>query len=84
MGSPLLTTDRTPPADGFFVPAPYKGAFGPSENWAYGWTSLYQLGILPAAIPQVDVASNITTSQTWNAGTEYILKNPVYVTNGAT
>ena len=83
-GSPLLTTDRTPPADGFFTAAPYKGAFGLTENWAYGWTSLSQLGVLTAPISQVDVASNITTSQTWNAGTEYILKNPVYVTSGAT
>jgi len=47
-GSPLLTTDRTPPADGFFSPAPYKGAFGRDEHWAASWTSLTQLGVIPS------------------------------------
>src|SRR5688572_23002015 len=47
-GSPLLTTNRVPPADGFFTSAPYRGAFGPTENWAAGWTALSRVGYFPA------------------------------------
>lgn len=27
------------PADGFFTPAPYRGGFSPTNNWAEGWTA---------------------------------------------
>jgi hypothetical protein len=47
-GSPLLTTDHACPEDGFFEPAPYKGAFG-DHNWADGWTVTSQLGFFPSA-----------------------------------
>lgn len=43
-GSPLLSTNRVPPADGFFTPAPWRGAFGPSSNWAGGWSTLSRVG----------------------------------------
>jgi len=36
--NPALATTCTPPADGFFDPAPYRGAFGPGDNWMAGWT----------------------------------------------
>jgi hypothetical protein len=57
-GSPLLTTDRTPPADGFFMPAPYKGAFPADEFWAQGWTSLSQLGVVPGCNGSVGLGPN--------------------------
>jgi hypothetical protein len=45
-GSGLLGTDRPAPADGFFMPAAYKGAF--HSNWAAGyWTALSRLGYFP-------------------------------------
>jgi len=42
----MLTTPRTPPADGFFEAAPFKGAFG-GTLWAASWTNLDRLGYLP-------------------------------------
>jgi hypothetical protein len=46
-GSALLGTDRTPPSDGFFTAAPYKGAFAPDQNWAAGWTTTARLDVIP-------------------------------------
>jgi hypothetical protein len=43
-GGPLVSTNRTPPNDGFFSPAPYRGAFSPGSNWAAGWSSMARLG----------------------------------------
>ncbi len=68
VGGPLLTTDRLAPADGFFTTVTYKGAFGPDETWAAGWTSLTQLGIVasgclgavgdaPNAVPNLSVGA---------------------------
>ncbi len=85
VGSVLLQgLDRVPPADGFFEPAPFKGAFG-SENWADGWTVLSRLGYFPPK-PVVNVGTDgdgtnfttITTSQTWTADNEYRLKEVIY------
>jgi len=45
-GSVLLSTNRVPPGDGFFEPAPYKGAFD-SSNWAAGWTATSRIGMFP-------------------------------------
>ncbi|HEV8334917.1 MAG TPA: hypothetical protein VGR67_00685, partial [Candidatus Polarisedimenticolia bacterium] len=42
-GSPLLTTNRTAPSDGFFEPVSYRGAFG-STNWSTSWTNFGRLG----------------------------------------
>lgn len=41
--SPLNTTDRTPPKDGVFQPATFKGAFSTRSNWAAGWTNMARL-----------------------------------------
>jgi hypothetical protein len=46
-GSPLLTTNRNAPNDGFFTPAPYRGAFG-TTSWATQWTNLGQIGYVPS------------------------------------
>lgn len=34
----------TAPADGFFTPAPYRGGFSPTNNWAEGWTAASAFG----------------------------------------
>jgi hypothetical protein len=44
-GSPALGSSRTPPADGFYVAAAWKGAFA-AGNWASDWSALGQYGIL--------------------------------------
>ncbi len=56
-GSALLTTARNAPADGFFMPASYKGAFQGS-NWAEQWTNLSRLGYFPACGDSPDAAPN--------------------------
>ncbi|MEK7283164.1 MAG: hypothetical protein AAB249_05090, partial [Acidobacteriota bacterium] len=81
-GSPLLTTNRNAPLDGFFTPAPYRGAFL-AENWADGWTNTARLGYFPPK-PQISIAADIATSQTWTRENDYVLGTVVYVTNGAT
>ncbi len=84
-GSALLTTDRLPPTDGFFEPAAYKGAFGPNENWARGWSTLSRLGYFPA-LPStpVSVTEDVAVSTTWNRENTYVLTKPIYVKDGAT
>jgi len=41
------TSSITPPADGFFSPVAYKGAFSPSKNWLAGWSWMDQAGLFP-------------------------------------
>lgn len=41
----MLTTGLTAPADGFFTPVSYKGAFSPSTNWLAGWSTPALLGL---------------------------------------
>ena len=47
-GSPLLTSSVFAGAP---QPANYRGAFGPSGNWAAGWTKLSQSMVLQGAAP---------------------------------
>ncbi len=42
-GSALLSSSLTTPPNSFFLPAPYRGAFG-QTNWAAGWTKLWTDG----------------------------------------
>ena len=51
-GSPLLTSQVAPGAP---VVANYRGAFGPSGNWAAGWTKFSTSGVLAGAAPVVIV-----------------------------
>ncbi len=86
---PLATGSvKAPPADGFFEPVTYRGAFSPTQNWAEGWTVMSRLGLFPTALPlnppQVVKSANITVSETWTPNNVYVLDNPIYVTNGAT
>lgn len=39
-----VTATVTPPANGFYLPVTYRGAFGPNENWLCGWTAASQYG----------------------------------------
>jgi hypothetical protein len=67
-GSPLLTTPRMPPSDGFFEPAAYKGAFRPDSNWAAGWTTAARLGYFPCNVPEVfGVSFTNKTTIAWSA-----------------
>jgi hypothetical protein len=41
-----LHSPRTAPADGFYSPVNYKGAFGPDSDWTKGWTAADATGLL--------------------------------------
>ncbi|RMF75342.1 MAG: hypothetical protein D6738_03935, partial [Acidobacteria bacterium] len=57
-GSPLLTTDRLAPNDGFFSPASgVRGAFTGAERWADGWTNTARLGYFPTCNPGAGIQS---------------------------
>jgi hypothetical protein len=64
-GSPLLTTNRTAPNDGFFDPVAFRGAFQ-GANWATKWTNMGRLGYVaacpasPSAVP--DEVTGVTLS----------------------
>ncbi|MCA9398324.1 MAG: hypothetical protein KC618_01155 [Candidatus Omnitrophica bacterium] len=47
------------PADGFFTPAPYRGAFSPDNNWLCGWTAANAFGITTACSNPADPDSTI-------------------------
>jgi hypothetical protein len=42
-----LTSVNAAPADGFFTPAQYRGAFAPTESWLGQWTASYAFGFTP-------------------------------------
>lgn len=41
-----LTSTGTAQDDGFFTPAPYRGAFSPTDNWLIGWTAADAYGMV--------------------------------------
>jgi hypothetical protein len=43
-----VTSVGTAPANSFYAPAKYRGAFGANENWAYGWSAASAFGFLVA------------------------------------
>ncbi len=83
-GSPALTSARTPPSDGFYTPAAYKGAFDASNDWLRNWSYLSQGGFIQAATNIVTVpAGTITGEVTWSSTNEYLLSGYVYVLSNA-
>jgi hypothetical protein len=83
-GSPVYAGYKAAPTDGFFVGAPYKGAFDSNDNWLLGWTALYQNEhLVQKSTTPVTVTGNITGEVTWTADNEYLLDGSVYVLDGA-
>lgn len=69
----------------FFQGTAYKGAFGPagSTDWTSGWANWDpENTAYPATTSEVN--TDITSNTTWATGSVILLKNKVYVTNGAT
>ncbi|GJM23140.1 MAG: hypothetical protein DHS20C15_30550 [Planctomycetota bacterium] len=46
-----LTSVNSAPADGFYTPANYRGAFAPGETWLAGWTASTAYGFTPDSSP---------------------------------
>lgn len=55
-----VTSVRTAPADGFFTPVKYRGAFSPETNWMLGWTASDAFGFHAG---QTNPAAPATTQQ---------------------
>jgi|GEM_PF-271540 len=82
--SPVFTGAKEAPKDGFFIAAPYKGAFDVNDNWLLGWTALYQNGHLKEKGAKTITVSGILRGvHHWTADNEYLLDGWVYVVDGA-
>ena len=48
------------PNDGFYCPAPYKGAFEPDvdKNWAFLWSGMWHYGFLKVGVPGTTTVRN--------------------------
>jgi hypothetical protein len=83
-GSPALAGFKTPPQDGFYVAAPFRGAFNAVGNWAVDWTAIGNGGYLNPAgaynpieypatgVPLGAVGVSVADGQvtlTWTGGT---------------
>ncbi|MEM7384688.1 MAG: hypothetical protein AAF514_07050, partial [Verrucomicrobiota bacterium] len=87
-GSPLLGGSFSGfPEDGplgFYDGVTYRGAFD-GVDWMSGWTELSTQGFTPSSGGgEVVVSGNISSDTTWSADNEYLLGEPVFVTDGAT
>ena len=83
-GSPALVGARATPDNGFYCPAPYKGAFDGNDLWISGWTFLAQKGFVAArGANTIQVTANISGSVNWYRTNEYVLNGFIYVLNGA-
>ena len=70
-GSPALTNFTVAPNDGFFTAVNYAGAFGPSDSWANGWSTLSAYGVLSPGVPLA--APSLTLSR---SGTDIVVSFP--------
>jgi len=48
--SDAVTSVAAAPADGFLVPAQFRGGFSADNNWLAGWTSVYAYGMTDASM----------------------------------
>jgi hypothetical protein len=83
-GSPVFSDTKVTPVDGFYTPAPYKGAFDANDNWLRGWSALATEGFLPDNSNVVEIEPGyLYGNHTWVATNTYVLKGFVYVMGGA-
>ena len=59
-----LTSVNAAPADGFFTPAKFRGAFSANNNWLKGWTAADAYGMTVTTMnkPDPDATIKMTTS----------------------
>jgi hypothetical protein len=88
MTSPAFTNDLADvPMDGFFLDAPYQGAFGPGDLWIDRWTFLSQSGVAVQLrkneISLTDADINAGDIYVMTADNIYVLEDMVFVEDGA-
>lgn len=49
----------TAPVDGFFTPAPFRGAFSAQNNWLAGWTAAHAFGMTDVSGNPADSATTL-------------------------
>ncbi len=54
----------TAPADGFFTPAPFRGAFSATYNWLEGWTATDAYGMVDTSMNQAHATPTATPALT--------------------
>lgn len=80
--SDARTVTRAAPADGFFVPVGYKGAFAPDGClWTSGWTLQTTLGLLPS--DPCPAAGSITDITLLSSVTFPTTEGGVYIVNAS-
>ena len=74
------------PADGFFSPARYRGAFNADDNWLKGWTAADAYGMLgpTAALANSTLELTATTFYQTAAGVNYKVQSSTDMVNWAT
>lgn len=74
-----VTSVKTAPADGFFTPAKYRGAFSATNNWLAGWSGWDRYGrtdtTMNAADPDATLKMTATTSFPTVAGVVYTVES---------
>ena len=83
-GSPVFTGALNVESDGFWSPAPFKGAFDANDNWADGWTGLAAEGFFAAkGVTTNYVSGYLYGTHTWSATNVYILNGFTYIMSNA-
>ncbi|MCL4176902.1 MAG: fasciclin domain-containing protein [Verrucomicrobia bacterium] len=82
--SPAWNSPRTAPADGFYTPVNYIGAFDDNDLWIANWTALSAYGIVaPRAANTIQVTAPLTGVVQWYRTNEYVLNGFIYALEGA-
>jgi len=85
-----LSSPLTAPADGFYTPVAYKGAFETDDLWIADWTFASQVGLVPRR-PTLDdtahiiqIAANLSGDVHWYRTNTYVLNGFIYVLTNST
>jgi hypothetical protein len=54
-----VTSVGAAPADGFFTPAPFRGAFSKDHNWLAGWTAADEFGLIDTSMNEDDPEATV-------------------------
>ena len=80
-----LTSVAVAPADGFFTPAKFRGAFSATNNWLAGWTAVAAYGMtdttMNAADPDAALKMTASTSFPTVAGVVYTVESSTDMKN---
>ena len=81
-----VTSVAAAPADGFFSPAKYRGAFDSDVNWLKGWTAADAYGMLAASSSETASVLELTATTFYQTtvGANYKVQSSTDMVNWAT